>query len=400
MVWLHLTLCVLILGSNITLATDVKAATLKSKVVDAETNEPIEGAVVVVVWMRPVFRLCMDSCQTIHDAAETVTDAQGNFSIDISMGLLANERKITIYRPGYYRPSYNTAPWLISREDPPLGESQLVRLIKAPSLQDESKGYSYVPRICAEDETIRQWCVPPQKLTSYARISGIARRLQAAGPDIRDETPALLPLHEAASRADLDSVRTHLKRGGNRNEQDKDGRTALMLVLNQILIDRTARRSMLRATREPQRVPEMRAKQYHEGSMSNREILRTLLAAGANPNLKAKNGDTALIIAFPTKRETSPAMNSKIPGLTSTDVYSPELVNELLAGGADPNLRTNYGLTPLMIAASRGLFEIVKTLLDYGADVNIKADFALTAYDVAEGEGVIEALKKARGPRK
>jgi ankyrin repeat protein len=173
-----------------------------------------------------------------------------------------------------------------------------------------------------------------------------------------------------------------------------------MLVLNQILIDRTARRSMLRATREPQRVLEMRAKQYHEGSMSNREILRTLLAAGANPNLKAKNGDTALIIAFPTKRETSPAMNSKIPGLTSTDVYSPELVNELLAGGADPNLRTNYGLTPLMIAASRGLFEIVKTLLDYGADVNIKADFALTAYDVAEGEGVIEALKKARGPRK
>jgi hypothetical protein len=119
----RIALLTLFFAVNILLPSELEAAMLKAKVVDAETNEAIEGAVVVVVWRRPVFYPCMDSCQTVHDAAETVTDAQGNFSIDTSMGLLANERMITTYRPGYYLPTYNVALWLTSAKDPPPNES-------------------------------------------------------------------------------------------------------------------------------------------------------------------------------------------------------------------------------------------------------------------------------------
>ena len=72
----------------------------------------------------------------------------------------------------------------------------------------------------------------------------------------------------------------------------------------------------------------------------------------------------------------------------------------MLNGGADPNVRVYDDLTPLTIAAARGLTEIVKTLLSHGADVTLKAAFGLTVYDVATGEAVIELLKKAQGSRK
>ncbi len=400
MTLLRLTLVVFILGANIALTTAVEATTLKSKVVDAETNEPIEGAVVVVVWMRPVFFPCMDSCSTFHDAAETVTDAQGNFSIDISMGLLANERKISIYRPGYYRPGYSTAPWLTSRDDPPSAESQVVRLIKAPSLQDDSKGYSYTPNICSENETIRQWCVPPQKVKRYSQLRELVFRIQDSGPTFPDQYSQLPQLHSAAVVANLDLVRSLLNQGANPNEQDQDGRTALMLVTKEIFINKTLRRSMVEMHRGPPAYKEMIAKQHQEGSMRSQEIFRTLLASGVNPNAKSKKGDTALVFAIPTGNEIGVTRGPRNPDLELRLVHSPDLVMELLANGANPNVQNNDGLTSLMIAASRGLTEIVKTLLAHGANVNLKANFGLTVFNVARGDEVIKAIRDARGPRK
>src|SRR5688500_14467320 len=150
----------LILATGTLLFTaESRGTILQSKVVDAETNEPLEGAAVVVVWTRPVFFPCMDSCSAFHDAVETVADSQGNFTVDISMGWLANDRKITIYKPGYYSPSYDEYPWLFSDRDPPPDKNRVIRLHKAPSLSAQSKGYTNSVRVCPPNE-IDRFCVP------------------------------------------------------------------------------------------------------------------------------------------------------------------------------------------------------------------------------------------------
>ncbi|MCI0523739.1 MAG: ankyrin repeat domain-containing protein [Acidobacteria bacterium] len=46
-----------------------------------------------------------------------------------------------------------------------------------------------------------------------------------------------------------------------------------------------------------------------------------------------------------------------------------QAVKELLAKGADPNAKTQYGATPLFFACDRGSLEIVQMLVNRGADV-------------------------------
>jgi hypothetical protein len=52
-----------------------------------------------------------------------------------------------------------------------------------------------------------------------------------------------------------------------------------------------------------------------------------------------------------------------------------ELVKALLAKGADVNVKSPYGATPLFFACDRGNAEIVKILLDAGADPNVQDTF-------------------------
>jgi ankyrin repeat protein len=378
---------------------EISATILQSKVVDAETNEPIEGAVVAVVWHRPLFFPCMDSCTAFHDAAETITDVNGNFAIDISMGWLAHQRYITIYRPGFYGPGYFAASWLNLPKDPPLSESQVIRLIKAPSLQQDSQRSSYAPMICPEND-INRFCVPPHKLKKYLQLKQLAREIRDS-EFTRFEGPASLQpfIHQAVLRDDVSAVRGILASGGNPNEPDKEGRIPLMLLTNRILSQQIRRGVVLNRTGAPQGFQERELKAQDETSARQLEIYRLLLSAGANPNLKANNGYTALTFAIPTYRNLLNA-NNPASWIQLADVQSPKMVKELMTAGADPNIPNNDGVTPLMIAASRGLTEIVKALLAASANVNAKANFALTSYDVAMGEDVIGLIKTGRGSRK
>ena len=61
-----------------------------------------------------------------------------------------------------------------------------------------------------------------------------------------------------------------------------------------------------------------------------------------------------------------------------------EVVKLLLANGANANLANIRGITPLMNASANGHENIVKLLLDNGADVNAKSHNGLTALDLAE----------------
>lgn len=76
------------------------------KVIDKETKKPIEGAAVLAVWRKetPMIAHLMI---TYYDAQETLTDAEGNFTIPGIVGGSLNplakirEPLFTIFKPGY-----------------------------------------------------------------------------------------------------------------------------------------------------------------------------------------------------------------------------------------------------------------------------------------------------------
>jgi ankyrin repeat protein len=60
-----------------------------------------------------------------------------------------------------------------------------------------------------------------------------------------------------------------------------------------------------------------------------------------------------------------------------------ESVRALLEAGADPNVRQQGGYTPLHTAAHNDDAELARLLLDHGADPAVKTDDGQTAADMA-----------------
>jgi hypothetical protein len=87
--------------------SDLWADTYRGKVVDAETGEPLEGAVFVIIWHKKPF-ITMNGPQYFHSANEGLTDGKGEFSVDGSPGVdwnpftyIMERPHIAIFKPGY-----------------------------------------------------------------------------------------------------------------------------------------------------------------------------------------------------------------------------------------------------------------------------------------------------------
>lgn len=84
-----------------------RAETYYGQVVDAEAGAPLEGAVVTVIWYRvPI--VSMEGTRRFQSAQETLTDADGKFSLEASPGIdwnpfthVRKEPDVVIFRPGY-----------------------------------------------------------------------------------------------------------------------------------------------------------------------------------------------------------------------------------------------------------------------------------------------------------
>ena len=75
-------------------------------------------------------------------------------------------------------------------------------------------------------------------------------------------------------------------------------------------------------------------------------------------------------------------------------------VKQHLAGGADINVKgTNQGMTPLHLAVNNNQKEIVELLIAAGADVNAKRTGGATPLDFSEGKPKIAALLRKHGAK-
>jgi ankyrin repeat protein len=101
-------------------------------------------------------------------------------------------------------------------------------------------------------------------------------------------------------------------------------------------------------------------------------IVKLLIRNGANVNHKNAVFNTPLIKAIATHYNPRELQRRKF-----------EVVKELLAAGADPNPTDRFDTTPLMIAAFNGVTDVVKMLLDAGANKHLENHLGETALDFA-----------------
>ena len=111
--------------------------------------------------------------------------------------------------------------------------------------------------------------------------------------------------------------------------------------------------------------------------------VRSLLNAWPDVNATDREGNTALMFA---------ACGC---GPASTE-DSLELMRLLLANGADPNLKNNSAETALMIAAARGRLDAVVLLVEHGAQAKKMDLYGDTALTLAEHAGYGEIAERLR----
>ena len=103
------------------------------------------------------------------------------------------------------------------------------------------------------------------------------------------------------------------------------------------------------------------------------EIAKMLIAKGAEVNAKSKRGSTPLHFA--------------------ASENAAEVAKVLIAKGAEVNARINSGSTPLHFAAWENAAEVVKVLIAKGAEVNAKKNNGETPLDVAKRRGTTKVAE-------
>lgn len=197
---------------------------------------------------------------------------------------------------------------------------------------------------------------------------GLALVLLAAG----SVGAAEAPLADAAEQQDRASVRKLLDEGGEVNQAQVDGMTALHWAAYHD--DLETAKLLVRGGADVKA-----ANHFGVTSLSlactngNARLVELLLEAGADPDITLRGGETVLMTAARTGKLAA--------------------VNALLSRGAEVNAKERQGQTALMWAAAEGHADVVQGLIDAGADFREPLASGFTPLLFAAREGRAEVAK-------
>ena len=114
-------------------------------------------------------------------------------------------------------------------------------------------------------------------------------------------------------------------------------------------------------------------------SANDLEMMRLLLAAGADPKILSATNGSAIMAAA--------GLNHSIGEDTVTEEQATETMNFLLKLGVEPKGETTFGENALFGPAYRGWNKLLAQLIDLGVNVNAVSKAGVTPYLAANGSG-------------
>ncbi|MBZ5674992.1 MAG: ankyrin repeat domain-containing protein [Acidobacteriia bacterium] len=192
------------------------------------------------------------------------------------------------------------------------------------------------------------------------------------------------PLTVAARQSNGRLVKMLLDAGAKVDSANPDGETALMMAITggdvsvvQLLVNAGANVNTIEEFHR--QTPLMYA------AASNRnaaQMVKLLLSKGADVKPRALYTD------WPSQVTSEPRTQYRSVGGLNALLYAArggcyECVEDLIAAGADVNLPTPEGITPLMIALDNEHNDVAKLLMDKGADLNVWDWWGRTALWIA-----------------
>jgi ankyrin repeat protein len=217
-------------------------------------------------------------------------------------------------------------------------------------------------------------------------------------------------LANAAIDGDIKRVEFLLSQNANVNSQDEDGTTPLCLAcakghvdIVKALLDKGADVN-LKGTGNTSPL-------HLAATFGSVEIVKLLLKNGADVNASRKDGVTPLMNATQNQhtdvvsvlianganveaKETSEGLTALIVASQAGDS---NIVQTLLDNKANPDVRDDYGWTPLMKSALKGHADVATILLNKGADVNLSGKQGESALYLACQQGNTDIVKLLLG---
>ena len=207
---------------------------------------------------------------------------------------------------------------------------------------------------------------------------------------------SLTPMLEASKNGHTDIVKILFDRGADINKRDIFGKSSLYYAAENGKVHTVQLLMNLGAE-----LPLAQAAAYGQTG-----VIKTLLAAGAEPSMRGSDGHTALfhaawvgrlgIVNILLQNGANPNERNK---RGSTPLHfcalqreGKELAKKLIDAGADVNAKNIFGYTPLYLSVKYNKIDMVRILMDNGADENIADDLGDTPLSLARKKGYMDIV--------
>ena len=192
------------------------------------------------------------------------------------------------------------------------------------------------------------------------------------------------PLSEAVKQGDARMVKMLMDAGSGTEGANADGQTALMIAIKngdlavfQMLIDAGAKVNVVEKVQD--QTPLMWAA---AATRNAAEMVRVLIAKGATVNARARFND------WPSQITSEPRAQYHAYGGLTPLLYAARsgclaCAEALVSAGADVNLPTPEGATPMMIALDNNNNDVAKFFLEHGGNPHLWDVYGRTALYIA-----------------
>ena len=225
-------------------------------------------------------------------------------------------------------------------------------------------------------------------LATFAGHPAVARVLIEAGANVNAADAGYSALHAAVLRGDVTTVRGLLDKGADVNTQLTKG-SPVRRFGSQWALPSTLKGG----------TPLLIAAAYLEV-----EIVRVLLAAGANQTLALADGTTPFLAAAgtPVEKEARPSdlerwniIDNDTPQVPRAEDDVVAALTLMLESGADVNQTNDAGDSALHAAASAGMLKVIQWLADHGARLDVVNKAGQTPLDMTLPRGRNQGNKEA-----